>query len=263
VNAKAAAVHVESAGVGPPVVLLHGFAMHAGLFAPVVTALAAQHRVYVVDLPGHGYSAPPRSYTMQALVESLERALACIEEPFDVLGWSLGGAIALSWALSHPARLRRIAVVGTTPAFVAHPGWPHAMTLQTLQRFGDELRVAYDLTLKRFLSLQVQGSEQGRATLETLRARLFERGRPSAEALSGTLGLLERTDLRADVGRIDQPVLVVSGDRDTLAPVAAGTWLAAALPHGRQAIIPGAAHAPFLSHRDAFLAVTQPFLDAR
>ncbi len=51
------ALHVESVGAGPPLVLLHGFALHGGLFAPVVPQLARTHRVHVVDLPGHGHSA--------------------------------------------------------------------------------------------------------------------------------------------------------------------------------------------------------------
>jgi len=48
-------LHVESTGEGPPLVLLHGWAMHGGLFAPLVPALARRYRVSVVDLPGHGH----------------------------------------------------------------------------------------------------------------------------------------------------------------------------------------------------------------
>ena len=50
----------KASGDGPPLVLLHGFAMHGGLFAPIVHALAQRHRVHVVDLPGHGYSTAHR-----------------------------------------------------------------------------------------------------------------------------------------------------------------------------------------------------------
>jgi pimeloyl-[acyl-carrier protein] methyl ester esterase len=262
-NADVAPVHVESLGVGPPLVLLHGFAMHGGLFATVVTQLASAHRVYVVDLPGHGHSAPLREYSLDGMVEPVRQALDAIDGPLDVLGWSLGGLLAMAWAARFPAQVRRLLLVATTPSFVQRSGWAHAMSEGTLLRFGDELRVAYDLTLKRFLTLQVQGSEEGRATLATLRARLFERGRPSPDTLAGSLAMLARTDLRDAVRAIQQPALVVSGDRDTLAPAAAGTWLANALPHGEQTVIAGAAHAPFLSHRTAFLAAARSFLDAR
>ncbi|HVO90930.1 MAG TPA: pimeloyl-ACP methyl ester esterase BioH [Casimicrobiaceae bacterium] len=262
-NANVARVHVESVGVGPPLVLLHGFAMHGGLFAPVLTQLAATRRVHVADLPGHGYSAPPREYTLDAMVDAIDDAVRDIDQPLDVAGWSLGGLVAQAWALRHPRRFRRIVLIASTPRFVSGSDWPHAMARETLERFGDELRVAYEPTLKRFLTLQVQGSDQGRAILSTLRARLFERGRPTPEALDGTLQLLEAIDLRGEAARIRHPSLVVCGDRDALVPSSAGTWLARALPHGSSAIIEGAAHVPFVSHRDAFLAAVMPFLHAR
>jgi pimeloyl-[acyl-carrier protein] methyl ester esterase len=262
-NANASRVHVEVVGEGPPLVLLHGFAMHGGLFAPIVGPLAARHRVYIVDLPGHGYSAPLAPYTVDAVIGAIGEALASIDAPIDVLGWSLGGALALAWAAAAPSRFARLVLVSTTPAFVARPDWPHGMDAQTLARFGDELHVAYEMTLKRFLTLQVHGSDEGRATLGILRGRLFERGQPSQASLTAALGLLIALDLRSIVPTVQTPALVISGDRDTLAPSEAGAWLAQTLPHAQFVLINGAAHAPFLSHREQFLAATRGFLDAR
>lgn len=108
----------------------------------------------------------------------------------------------------------------------------------------------------------MHGSEEGRATLAALRHALFARGEPSPQALAAALGVLAATDLRADVGAIAAPTLVIGGDRDTLTPDAAGAWLAAAMPHARHVVIPGAAHAPFLSHRAAFDVALSEFLDA-
>lgn len=252
-------IHVESAGDGPPLVLLHGWALHAGLFAPIVPALARQHRVHAVDLPGHGHSDPLRPWTLDAVVDVLERRFAATEA-LAVVGWSLGGAVALAWARRAPARLARLVLVATTPKFIAGPGWPHAMTDATLARFADELRVAFKPTLLRFLTLQVQGSEEGRAVLAALRHGLFSRGAPDTAVLGDALATLRAIDLRADAGDIHQPSLVVTGARDTLAPPQAGAWLAEALPAGRLHSFAGAAHAPFLSHRGAFLDVVLPFL---
>jgi len=254
-------VHVESVGIGAPLVLLHGWAMHGGLFAPILPALAASHRVHVADLPGHGHSAPPASPSLDAVVAAVDDAFAHERAPLDVLGWSLGGAVAMRWALLHPDRIRRLVLVATTPSFVARNGWPSAMQDETLRKFGDELRVAYRLTLQRFLTLQTQGSEGGRATLAALRHQLFAHGEPSAAALEQSLALVRGIDLRADVPSIRAPALVVSGDRDALAPHEAGAWLAGTLQNATYAEIAGAAHAPFLSHRDTFLAVVTAFLD--
>jgi pimeloyl-[acyl-carrier protein] methyl ester esterase len=260
-EAEATQVHVESAGFGSPLVLLHGFAMHGGLFAPLVPALARRHRVHVVDIPGHGHSPSIEPFELPTVTEAIDRAIAPNDAPLDVLGWSLGGEIALQWALAHPHRVRRLVLVATTPSFVERPDWPHAMTGATLARFGDELRVSYRLTLQRFLALQVHGSEEGRATLAELRQRLFERGEPSRGVLAGTLALLQRVDLRPALARIDACALVIGGERDALVPIEATRALAAALPRARHVTIAAAAHAPVLSHRAAFLDIVLTFLD--
>ena len=253
-------LHVESVGQGRPLVLLHGFALHGGLFAPLLPALAQHHRVHVVDLPGHGHSDPIDPWTIDAVVAALERAFVAEPQPLAVMGWSLGGVIALAWALAHPDRLRKLVLVGTSPRFVADESWPHAMAPEMLARFGDELRVACKLTLQRFLSLQVQGSEAGYATLVALRHQLIARGEPDPTMLCAALGALAGADLRADVARIAIPTLIVAGESDTLAPPEASAWLVRALPAAQLLRLPGAGHAPFLSHPEAFRDALLGFL---
>jgi pimeloyl-[acyl-carrier protein] methyl ester esterase len=265
--ARASRLHVESAGAGPPLVLLHGFAMHGGLFAPLLPRLARRHRVHVVDLPGHGHSADVPVGSLAAIADRVADAIAALSPRGDahgattVLGWSFGGQVALEWARRRPPDVARLLLVCTTPSFVTRPHWTCAMDAATLRRFADELGVAYRLTLQRFLTLQVQGSEAGKATLAVLRARLFERGEPPPQALAATLERLLETDLRARVGDVVVPARVIIGTRDTLAPPAAGRWLARALPGADRVDIDGAAHVPFLSHPDAFDAAVQDFLD--
>ena len=204
--------------------------------------------MHAVDLPGHGRSAPLHAFTLDGDRRGARRGFRRRTRPLAVLGWSLGGLVAMRWAHREPARVGRLALVATSPRFVAGDDWPHAMSRETLARFGDELHVAWKLTIQRFLALQMQGGEHGRATLAALRRRIFARGEPSPKALFDALVMIRDADLRAEVARIAQPALVVSGTRDTLALPGAGRWLADRLPNARFALIPGAAHAPFLSH---------------
>ena len=256
------ALHIDSSGDGPSLVLLHGWAMHSGLWGPLVPRLAQRYRVHAVDLPGHGHSPAPNEFTLDGCVAAVAAALAAGEPPHTVLGWSLGGLVAMRWALLEPAMVGRVALVCTSPRFVAGVDWPHAMSRETLARFGDELDVALKPALQRFLALQLRGSEHGRATLAAMRRAIFARGEPSPAALRGALVALAGTDLRAEIGAIAQPVLVVSGSRDTLAPADAGRWLAHRLARARFVPIADAAHVPFLSHAGAFNAALDRFLDA-
>jgi pimeloyl-[acyl-carrier protein] methyl ester esterase len=254
-------LHVESSGRGPPLVLIHGWAMHSGVWGSLPSRLARHHRVHAVDLPGHGFSAPAPTFTVAGVVAALEATFAAETSPLDLVGWSLGGQIALAWALANPQRVARLALVATTPRFVEGDGWVPALSHETLKRFGDELTVAWKATVLRFLTLQLRGSEHAHATLAALRGELF--GEPSRRSLSEALAALATTDLRADVGRVIHPAVVIGGDRDTLVPAAACEWLASAMRIGRYAPIAGAAHAPFLSHPDQFVRALCGFLDAR
>ena len=259
-NTERHGLHVDAAGAGAPLVLLHGFAMHGGLFAPLAAQWAKRRRVHVVDLPGHGRSPALPAFDLDAIAGAVDAALPG-EARLDVVGWSLGGQVALEWARARPARIARLVLVATTPSFVARAGWPHAMSEATLLRFGEELRDAYRATLLRFLALQVHDSREGRATLAKLRARMFDRGEPSPAVLAAALALLRTADLRPALGSIATPALVVGGERDAIVPVEATRRLAAALPNARHAAIAGAAHAPFLSHPRAFVDAVGAFLD--
>jgi len=267
-------LYVESTGSGAPLVLLHGWAMHGGLFAPVVARLSRRYRVHAVDLPGHGYSPALAASSVAAVVAAVGDAVDAndaadapggggVRAPVTLIGWSLGAAIALAFAHARPERVARLVLVGATPRFVADDDWPHAMTAETLARFGDELAVSWKHTLQRFLALQVHGSEHGRAALHALRHELFARGEPAPAVLREGLALLGGLDLRSQVPAITAPTLVVVGGRDALTPPGAGRWLAAALPSAHGVEIAGAAHVPFLSHPDEFHAAVDAFLDGR
>ena len=272
-----AVLHVETVGAGPPLVLLHGWGMHSGLWGPVLPRLAARFRVHAVDLPGHGHNASKalnasKAHNASTAISTLPAMVAAVaatmaerrddqEAPLTVLGWSLGALVALQWALASGGEVSRLILVGATPRFVAGPDWPHGMDHATLRRFGDEMRVAHKLTLQRFLTLQLQGSDDGGATLSMMRRALFVRGEPDASALAQGLDLLAGTDLRDVVTRLRQPALVIAGDRDTMTPLAASRWLAEALPAGNLAVIPGAGHVPFWSHPDAFMSAVSTLPD--
>jgi pimeloyl-[acyl-carrier protein] methyl ester esterase len=89
-------VHIDSVGTGPPLVLLHGWAMHSGLFAPLLPRLADKFQVHRVDLPGHGYSSPVAPYVLATITAAVADAVSRLSDaaagPLTVLGWSLGGS---------------------------------------------------------------------------------------------------------------------------------------------------------------------------
>jgi pimeloyl-[acyl-carrier protein] methyl ester esterase len=234
--------------------------MHSGLWGPLVAQIAQRFRVHAVDLPGHGRSATLDPYTIESGTAAVIPGFESESEPLTVVGWSLGGIVAMRWARIDPERVVRLVLVSTSPRFVAGNDWPYAMAAETLARFGDELRLSYRLPILRVLWLQLQGTGEGRKALSVLRRRFFERGEPAQRVLMQALAALAAVDLRAEVPAIRQSALVIAGDRDTLVPLAAARWLAITIPNARFVPIVGAAHVPFLSHPDAFAAALDEFL---
>lgn len=251
-------LHVKSHGSGMPLLMLHGWGMHSGMWGGAVEKLAVRAQVHCVDLPGHGDSAPlPQGHTLDDLVHVLAGKF---EEPLALCGWSLGGLVALRWAELYPQQITKLVLVASTPCFMQRPGWGCAMPADIFQAFARSLTQAGQATLLRFLSLQVQGGDIARATLAMLRDKLLQRGEPHQMALQDGLALLRDTDMRPALPYIAQPALVVAGERDTLVPFAATEYLARTLPDARLISIAGAAHVPFLSHTRYFVNYVEDFL---
>ena len=257
-------LHVEVTGQGEPLVMLHGWGMHGGIWSDVVAQLAEHYQVHCVDLPGYGKSKLPSAASgrgeLDAVVDELS---ARFDEPLNLCGWSLGGQIALHWAACEPQKIKCLVLVTSTPCFTERDDWPFGMPQHVLQQFAADLEKNHTATLRRFLGLQVRGSEGERELLASLRDCLFSRGEPDLEALRAGLNILRDADQRAMLPKIGQPTLVIAGERDKLTPPQASRYLAQTMPNARVVEIEGAAHAPFLSHRDKFLESVLDFLCVR
>jgi pimeloyl-[acyl-carrier protein] methyl ester esterase len=254
-------LHVESEGSGRPLVLLHGWGMHGGVWDHVARQLAPHFRVHCVDLPGHGQSAAlEHSEGVDALDAIAGGLSGHFDEEVAVCGWSLGGQIALRWAALAPQQVERLVLVASTPCFVSRHDWPFGIGADILQQFAADLMLDYKATLRRFLALQLRGGEHERELLQALRERLLGHGEPDLNSLRAGLEILRDTDMRAALPAIRPPALVIAGARDRLTPPAASGYLAATLPAARLVEIAGAAHVPFLSHEQIFVAHLTDFL---
>ena len=155
-NARLRLHHLE-AGTGEPVLLLHGWPTSAHLWRNVMPALAETHRAIALDLPGFGDSDKPldASYSFRYFDRVLQEFLAEHDiERVNLVVHDLGGPVGMYWAVQHPERVLRLALLNTlvypelswaVKLFVAAtlvPGLNHLMTsprgLAWAMRFGVE-----------------------------------------------------------------------------------------------------------------------------
>ena len=245
-------------GQGVNLLLIHGWALHGGVWNRLTQSLAPSCRTTIVDLPGHGRSREIPLVVNPSVVA--EQLMALMSTPVVIIGWSLGALIALTAALDYPDAVAKLVLVGASPKFVQAPDWKQAMPVSQLAQFAADLETDYAATLQRFLSLQIGEGPDARATVQQLRQVLSRHGDPHPEALRAGLQLLRDPDLRPRLAEIQQPVLVMQGSRDRLTPVQAGEALAAMLPEAQFERIESAGHAPFLSHESEFIERVKPFL---
>jgi pimeloyl-[acyl-carrier protein] methyl ester esterase len=250
-------MHIETHGAGPALVLIHGWAMHGGIFAPLTRRLAERFSVHLVDLPGHGLSRAD-----EAAFDACDFARRlCDRAPRALwVGWSLGGLVALHAAQERPAKVRALVPLAANPRFVLAEDWPHGVAHAVFEQFAQGLRGDWRRTIERFLALEAHGSERAQGELRELKAHVFERGEPALAVLQQGLEALDRSDLRPLVPQLRMPSLWLAGRRDRLVPAAAMQWAANAAPGGRYLEF-NAGHAPFLSHADEIAAAIGAFAD--
>src|SRR5256884_1166205 len=248
-------VYYETAGTGRPLVLLHGGLGALEMFGPNLAALAKGRQVIAVDLQGHGRTADidrPLSVALMAddiaaLIKHLGLASA------DVMGFSLGGGVALQTAIRHPEVVRKLVLVSTP--FRRDGFYPEILAQQG----------------------QV-GPAAAEAMKQTPMYQLYASLAPRPEdwpRLLGKIGdaMKQDFDFSKDIAGITATTLVVAGDADIFPPSHAvelfgllgggkrdGGWAGSGRPKSRLAILPGQTHYTLVSA--PVLATTViPFLD--
>jgi pimeloyl-[acyl-carrier protein] methyl ester esterase len=206
----------------PTIGALHGWAMHSALFRDLADALPeADWRG--IDLPGHGLNRDrPWPNDSAALVASLVHDLP---EGSWLMGWSLGGLLAMQAALEYPKRFAGLVLISATPCFIAREHWPDGVEAGLLKAMALELGADPEVVVNRFLALEIHGSAHPRDELKRLKSLALQHGQPDKAALLAGLKHLADTDLSSRLAEIECPVLLLGGRRDKLVPW--GRWSAA------------------------------------
>ncbi|MDI3340690.1 MAG: 2-succinyl-6-hydroxy-2,4-cyclohexadiene-1-carboxylate synthase [Sphaerobacter sp.] len=257
-------LHVERGGDGPPLLLLHGFTGSAATWAPLLPALQRHVTTVAPDLIGHGHSdapADPARYAMDRCVADLVALLDALAiERTAVLGYSMGGRVALHLALAAPERVTALVLEGASPG-IADPAEraaraaSDAALAEQIEREG----LASFVDAWERLPLFATQQRLPAATRARLRAqRLAHTPRGLANSLRG-MGAGVMPPVHDRLGEIQVPALLIAGELDGKYRALCQT-MAAAMPRATAAIIPDAGHAAHLEQPAAFTQAVLAFL---
>ena len=252
--------HVEVHGDGPPLLLVQGLGYAVWAWQRQLPTFAAQWRVIAFDNRGAGRSwKPPGPYSIDELADDAAGVLrAHAQEPAHVLGFSMGGYIALTLALHRPELVRSLVLAGTSAGGSGATPIPDATREAWLEAAG--LPPAEYARRTMHLSFAPGWTDEHPDDYEALlRARLEYPTPP--EAWAAQYDAAQRfMDTGVSVERISVPALVVHGSADRIVPVENGRVLAARLPNARLVELPGRGHLALLEDADAFNRAVAGFL---
>jgi non-heme chloroperoxidase len=252
-----ATLRYDRAGSGPAVLLVHGWMCNRAFWERQVHALRDQHTVITVDLRGHGESSRPRGgYSIGGMAADLEQVVRALGlSRVAVVGWSMGGLVALELARRLGPRASALGLVGTTAGGLADPNRPHSRAAE-----ADAIRAAIRDDLRAFArQFAAQIFKAGAdAPLYPWVASQLQRTAPHvAEAC---FEALMAADLRPHLGALAVPTTVLHGRHDDRLPFDEGEYLAAHIPGARLVAFEESSHAPHLEEPDAFNAALAAML---
>ena len=244
---------VEMAGRGRSLVLLHSLLTDRTSFEPLAERMADRRRLVLVDMPGFGSSEPAEPVAgYAARIAAMFDDLSLAPDT-DILGNGLGGFVALTMAMRHGEKFRRLVLVGSAVAF------PEAgrATFRALADKVDEAGMGavaqaamHRLFPGDFIAANPKLIAGRKAVFEGIEAGVFA-------AACRALAVL---DLSADLKNVRNPTLIVVGEEDAATPPPLARELAGRLADARVVELPGLGHCPHMQDPDAFLAAVSGFL---
>jgi pimeloyl-ACP methyl ester carboxylesterase len=227
------------------------------MWLPVMPALAASRRVIAGDHRGHGGSDKPGGpYTVALFAVDWVAAMDALSiARADLLGLSLGGAVAMRIAADHPARVGKLILLDTW-------GAPHPEFAAMLE---ERLRLLASGDVKAYVDAaipQVFSADYVHRNPEAIEAYRTRAAQVNVESLRSAVDACLTHDMAADLRRISAPTLVLVGEADRLTPPFQAKHLASAIPGAQFHAFAGSAHFPNIETRDEFLARVEAFLSS-
>jgi len=262
-------VHLRDQGPrdAPALFLVHGSNASLHTWEPWVERLKGSYRIVSLDLQGHGLTGPTPTgcYTGACMAETVEAVRAKLGiERLAIAGNSMGGGVALSYALAHPERVAGLILVDAGGAPIRREGPPpigFRVAQMPVIRDIAAIITPRDLiarTLDRSVSVKSVASAQAIDRYwELLRAPGNRQATMQRFSQPRTAMSQERLKALADM-----PVLILWGEEDALIPVSAARWYSEALPQAELIIYPGIGHLPQEETPDTSAADVARFLAA-
>lgn len=235
--------------MAPAIVLLHGFTHTGASWDPVRAALPERYRAYAPDIRGHGAASSVRPVTLDAVLEDLAGAAP---QTFTLVGYSMGGRIALHAALALARRVTDLVLVGASPG-IADPEERAARRRHDAELAAQLESEGIEEFAARWARTPILNDQPAHVAAAAHADRLRSAPDGLAAALRG-LGAGTLPSLWDRLDSVSVPVTLVVGGRDGKFRQTAKT-MAGRLPRAETLVVPGAGHAAHLEAPERVAAI--------
>jgi len=254
-------------------VMLHGFGCDSRVFASIGAKLSREIDVLMVDMPGHGQTPPEAGqakenstffgFAAYSILHALDQYLG---ETYSLLGWSMGGQIALEMYKQKSAHkcddpgcshnpIGSLILISSTPRFVSSGDFPVGMNKAVFNKFKKGINEHAESSMDDFYNLLFSKNEDGGKYIGDLKKQT-----PPQKTLSSCMESFEKFDARSILPKIEVPALIITGDSDQIIDPKTSMFLSQKIKNSALKVFKGAGHAPHLTREKEVIDELTKFL---
>lgn len=251
-------------GFGKPVLLIHGWAMHSGVWSDFIKVFSSKYKIVTMDLRGHGKSVSMGGpYNFSTFAEDIIELIAELKlKAVTCIGWSMGASILLKMFDGSIPEIDSVVLISGNPSLIKREDYEQGIPIITVKRLFRQVSKDYPRGLQNFYDLLQTPQELPALQNSRIYSMITDRKSiPLKRAALESLECLWNADLRYVLKDIHVPTLIIHGCKDRICVPSASQYLHERIRNSQLLLLGDTGHIPFITKGKEVCQTIQKFLN--